>query len=172
MLPTITEIKHNLDGTTEHFDCYLLHRDPAYAVICYVSERSYTVAQATLPAGSLTIGHYWRGRAYVLWEMYTPRAELLGYYVHLCGDLNLGDRFVEWHDMSVDVWVGSDGHSEILDEDELERSVRTGQIGSAEAAKIRRLARQLQDELPTVTRQLRCFSPLELLTALSPRTCR
>lgn len=172
MLPAIKEIKHNLDGTTEHFDCHLLHREAGYVVLCYVSDRPYRIAGAKLPTGSLTIGHYRHGRAYIVWEMYTPEAELQGYYIHLCSEVDLGDGFVEWHDMSVDVWVGSDGRSEILDEEELGRSVRRGRIGSAEAAEVRDLARQLQNELPAIAQELGRFSPVELLATLSPRTCR
>ena len=172
VLPAIKEIKHNLDGTTEQFDCHLLHRDTAYVVLCYVSERAYEVAGAKLPAGSLTIGHYWRARAYIVWEMYNPQAELQGYYIHLCSDVKLDEGLVEWHDMSVDVWVGADGRSEILDEHELRRLVNTDRIGSAEAAEICDLARQLRNDLSAIAQELRRFSAVELLATLSPRTCR
>ena len=169
MLPAIEEIKHNLDGTIERFDCYLVHRDPHYVVLSYLSDRPYMAAGVRLPAGSLTIGHYRRGAKYIVWEMYNPQAELLGYYVHLCGDISLSDRCVEWHDMTVDVWLGSDGRSEILDEDELERSVEAGQIDPSEADMVRRRARRLRDETVTIARDIRRFNPGELLRTLSTR---
>lgn len=168
MLPAVEEVKHNLDGTTERFDCRLVHREPDYAVLGYVSDRAYTVAGMNLPAGSLTIGHYRRGNDYVVWEMYTPRAELLGCYVHLCGDISFSDERVEWRDMTVDVWLGSDGRSEILDEDELDRSVSAGQIGPDEAGRIRRRARRLRTERAAIAQQFRRFDPAELLAVLSP----
>lgn len=169
MLPPIEEIKHNLDGTTERFNCYLVHRGPEYVVLCYISDMPYAVAAADVPAGSLTIGHYRPGNDYVLWQMYTPQAELLGYYVHLCDEIRLGDRSVEWYDMVVDVWLGSDGRFEILDEDELERSVDVGRIGHAEANKIISRARQLKKNATGITQKLKHFDPAELLSALSPR---
>ena len=168
MLPAIEEIKRNLDGTIERFDCHLVHRDPGYVVLCYVSDRPYAVDGADIPAGSLTIGHYRPGSDYVLWQMYTPQAEPLGCYVHLCGEIRLGDRCVEWYDMTVDVWLGSDGRSEILDEDELERSVKAGQISPTEADRVIRRARQLQNDAADITQKLKHFDAAELLGALSP----
>ena len=167
MLPAIREIKHNLDGTTERFDCRLVHWDPDYVVLCYVSDRPYTVAGVNLAAGSLTIGHYRHGSDYVLWEMYTPQAELMGCYIHLCGDIRLSDGCVEWHDMTVDVWVGSDGRSEILDEDELERSVKRGQISPSEARNIRHRARRLSIEGAGIAREFERVDPAELLGGLT-----
>jgi predicted RNA-binding protein associated with RNAse of E/G family len=168
VLPPIEEIKHNLDGTTERFDCHLVHQAPDYVVLGYVSDRPYTVAGAEVPAGSLTIGHYRPGSDYVLWEMYTPQAEPLGYYVHLCGEIKLGDRCVEWHDMTVDVWLGSDGRPEILDEDELERSVKAGRISPSEGGMIRQRARRLRTEGAGIVREFKRFDPAELLATLSP----
>ena len=168
MLPPIEEIKHNLDGTTERFDCHLVHRDPDYVVLCYVSDKPYAVAGEDIPAGSLTIGHYRPGSDYVLWEMYTPQAEPLGYYVHLCGEIRLGDRCVEWHDMTIDVWLGSDARFEILDEDELERSVEAGQIGPTEADRILHRARRLRPEGAAIAQQFKRFDAAELLGLLSP----
>lgn len=170
MLPAVEEVKHNLDGSTERFDCRLVHRETGYAVLGYVSDRPYTVAGTELPAGSLTIGHYRPGNDYVLWEMYTPRAEMLGCYIHLCGEINLSDERVEWRDMTVDVWLGSDGRSEILDEDELDRSLTAGQIGPNEANRVRRRAKRLRTEGAAVAQQFKRFDPEELLAALSPHT--
>lgn len=166
-MPPIEEIKHNLDGTTERFDCHLVHQAPDYVVLGYVSDRPYTVAGAEVPAGSLTIGHYRPGSDYVLWEMYTPQAEPLGYYVHLCGEIKLGDRCVEWHDMILDVWLGSDGRFEILDENELERSVKEGQIGATEADRVIRRARRLQNDAAGITQKLKHLDAAELLGVLS-----
>jgi len=170
VLPAVEEVKHNIDGTTERFDCRLVHREPDYAVLGYVSDRPYLVAGTELPAGSLTIGHYRLGNDYVLWEMYTPRAELFGCYVHLCGEICLSDESVEWHDMTVDVWLGSDGRSEILDEDELDRSVRAGQIDPNEADAIRRRAKRLRTEGAAIAQQFKRFDPEKLLAGMLPST--
>jgi hypothetical protein len=167
VLPRITEIKRNLDGTVERFTCHLLYRDPEYRVICYVSDRAYTVAAAELPAGSLTIGHYSRGRGYILWEMYDPRGNLVGYYVHLSSDLKFGDRTVEWRDMTVDVWVRSDGDAEVLDEAELHQHVAAGHISSGEASRLCQRARELCTEVPTILQGFRRFRPDELFAMLS-----
>jgi predicted RNA-binding protein associated with RNAse of E/G family len=167
VLPSIEEIKHNLDGTTERFDCRLVHREPDYVVICYLSDRPYAVGDVSIPEGSLTIGHYRSGSDYVFWEMYTPQAEPLGYYVHLCGKISIGDRCVEWYDMTMDVWFGSDGRFKILDEDELESSVESGQIDPDEASRIRRRARRLRDKGAAIAQQFKRFDPMELLGSTS-----
>jgi len=169
-LPAIEEIKHNLDGTTQRFDCHLVHREPDYVILCYLSDRPYAVGGLDIPEGSLTIGHYRSGSHYVLWEMYMPQAEPLGYYIHLCGKISIGDRCVDWHDMTVDVWLGSDGRSKILDEDQLERSVESGQIDHGEASRIRRRARRLRDEGAAIAQEFKRFDAAELLGLLLPNT--
>ncbi len=160
------EIKHDLDGSTERFDCHLVYREPDYVVLCYRSDRRYAVGDVNIPEGSLTIGHYRSGSDYVFWEMYTPQAEPLGYYVHLCGNISIGDRCVEWYDMTVDVWLGSSGRSDILDEDELERSVEAGQVDAGEASRIRRRARRLRDEGAAIAQEFKRFDAAELLEVL------
>ncbi len=167
VIPRITEIKRNLDGTVERFACHMLHRDPEYVVLCYISDKTYTVADAELPAGSLTIGHYLRGRGYILWEMCAPHGDLVGYYVHLSTDLKFSDRTVEWRDMSVDVWVGSDGQCEVLDEAELHEHVAAGRISSGAASRLCQRARELCTEVPTIVRDLKRFRPDELFAMLS-----
>jgi len=167
VLPRITEIKRNLEGTVERFACRLLHRDSEYLVICYVSDRSYSVGGAELPVGSLTVGHYLRGREYILWEMYTPPGDVAGYYVHLCSDLTFGDRTVEWRDMSVDVWVGSDGRTEVLDEAELYEHVAAGHISSGEACRLCQRARELCTKVPSVVQRLKRFPPDKVFAMLS-----
>lgn len=166
MLPTIVETKRNLDGTTERFDCRLLHRDGEYLVLCYLSDRPYVVAGAALPEGSLTIGHYWRARDYIVWQMYSPRAELQGYYIHICRNVTFGKNSVEWEDMVVDVWVGANGKSLVLDEDELERSVQAGRILAPEARGVRDSARKVCAAASGIAQELRRFDPGDLLAAL------
>ena len=166
MLPTITETKHNLDSTTQRFECRLLYRDGDYLVLCYLSDRPYAAAGADLPEGSLTIGHYWPARDYIVWEMYNPRAELQGYYIHICRNVTFGENSVEWEDMAVDVWVGANGTSDVLDEDELEQSVQAGQIRAHEARGVRDNARNVCAAASGIARELRRFDPRDLLTSL------
>jgi len=136
-------------------------------VICYVSDRAYTVASAELPAGSLTVGHYMRGRGYILWEMYDPRGDLVGYYVHLSSDLKFNNRTVEWRDMSLDVWVGSDRYVEVLDEAELHEHVAAGHITAREASRLCQRARELCTQVPTIVQGLKRFRPGELFAKLA-----
>jgi len=166
VLPTITETKHNLDGTTQRFECRLLYRDGDYLVLCYLSDRPYAAAGADLPEGSLTIGHYRPARDYIVWEMYNPRAELQGYYIHICRNVTFGENSVEWEDMAVDVWVGTNGTSDVLDEDELERSVQAGRIRAHEARGVRDSAQELSAAPFGIAEELRHFDPGDLLTSL------
>ena len=166
MLPVISETKRNLDGTTQRFDCRLLHRDDEYLVLCYLSDRPYVAAGAALPEGSLTIGHYWRARDYIVWEMYNPRAELQGYYIHICRNVTFDENSVEWEDMAVDVWVSANGTSDVLDEDELERAVRAGRVDASEALSVRNSDQELSASASCIVREIRRFDPRDLLAAL------
>lgn len=166
MLPAIVETKRNLDGTTERFDCRLLHRDDEYLVLCYLSDRPYVAAGADLPEGSLTIGHYWRARDYIVWEMYNPRAEFQGYYIHICRNVTFDENSVAWQDMAVDVWVSANGTSDVLDEDELERAVQARRIDASEALSVRDSAQRLSASASSIAQELRRSDPRDLLAAL------
>jgi hypothetical protein len=166
MLPAIVETKRNLDGTTERFDCRLVHRDDEYLVLCYLSDKPYVAAGEDIPQGSLTIGHYWRGGDYIVWEIYNPRAGLQGYYIHICRNVTFGENSIEWEDMAVDVWVSANGTSRTLDEDELERSVQSGQVSISEARTILSRTDELRATASSIVAKLKRFDPRDLFAAL------
>jgi hypothetical protein len=151
--PRIREIKRHLNKPEEVYECELIHREPGYLVVRYVTDRAFEFGGITIPAGSRTVGHYRAGSDCVIWEMYEPSGEKLGTLVHLCRDLEIGDDYVSYLDLVLDLWFHPDGRYQVLDEDELADCVAQGRISDREAERLRWLADVLGHNLPVFVSQ-------------------
>ena len=135
---TIREVKRNLDKPDQEFLCHLLHREMGYVVLDYTTEQPYMAGDTVIPSGSRTVGHYWTGAGYVLWEMFGPEGDLLGYYIHFCRGPIVEDDRVEYTDLILDLWVDPDGTETVLDEDELRKALRFGLMTHEECGMVQR----------------------------------
>jgi predicted RNA-binding protein associated with RNAse of E/G family len=135
---TIQEVKRNLDKPDQTFLCRLLHREMGYVVLDYTTDRPYAAGETIIPSGSRTIGHYWAGAGYILWEMFGSEGSLLGYYIHFCRGPIVEDTLVEYTDLILDLWVDPDGTETLLDEDDLRKALRSGVITHEECGMVQR----------------------------------
>jgi hypothetical protein len=149
----IQEIRRHLDKPDEVYDCELIHREPGYVVLRYVTDRPFQFAGIFIPEGSRTVGHYRAGSDCVIWEMYEPSGDKLGTLVHLCRELEVDDDQVRYLDLVLDLWFHPDGSYEILDEDELSECVSRGLITDRDAERLRWLADVLGHNLPVFIRE-------------------
>ena len=149
----IREIKRHLNKSEEVYDCEVVHREPGYVVVRYVTDRPYQFCGITIPEGSRTVGHYRGGSDCVIWEMYGPAGDKLGTLVHLCRDLEIGEDYVRYLDLVLDLWFHPDGHYDILDEEELAECVIQGLISDRDAERLRWLAEVLAHNLPVFIRE-------------------
>jgi predicted RNA-binding protein associated with RNAse of E/G family len=114
----VTEIKRRLDGTEARFSCALLGRSSGWAALRYVVPAPVTVGGLRLPAGTETVGHYWTDRPYTAYHWLDRDGRTLGVYLNAASDVEIGDHFVRWQDLALDVLVTGHDHIEVLDDDE------------------------------------------------------
>lgn len=118
---TITERKTRLDGTVQEFTCESLFLEPdRRAVLRYVSDREWAIADTDMrvPAGTVTVAHYWTDRPYNVYH-WLVGGRTLAYYCNIVTDTRIDAELVAYTDLVVDVMLQPSGAADVLDEDEL-----------------------------------------------------
>ncbi len=116
---TITEVKRRLDGTSIEFACEPLLLEPGRrAILRYVLDRSWTVADVALAPGMVTVAHYWVDRPYNVYH-WLDGTHTVAYYVSVADATEIAADRVAYTDLVVDVLLRTSGASLVLDEDEL-----------------------------------------------------
>jgi uncharacterized protein DUF402 len=120
-LPSILEIKRTLDGREKRFDCRLLARaaDGRHAAVLWIAPEPMHVHGVDLPAGTVSVGHFWSDRHYNVYHWLDPAGQTLGYYFNICDQTRIGAGTIEWRDLIVDVLAIPGRRLDVLDEDEL-----------------------------------------------------
>lgn len=113
----VLEVKRTLSGEERAYLCQAIHLGPARAVLLYALPGPRQVAGLALPAGTVTVAHYWADRPYNVYHWIGPPGETLAYYFNLSGPVRIGAGRVEWEDLEVDVLVTPDRQVRVLDED-------------------------------------------------------
>jgi predicted RNA-binding protein associated with RNAse of E/G family len=72
-----------------------------------------------LPAGTISVGHFWTDRHYNVYHWLDRAGKTLGYYFNICDQTRIGAEIIEWRDLIVDVLALPAGRLDVLDEDEL-----------------------------------------------------
>ncbi|MDI9583850.1 MAG: DUF402 domain-containing protein [Acidobacteriota bacterium] len=129
----IQEQKRHVNKPDEYYFCDEVHREPGYLVLRYDVTRAGHIGPFEIPAGSVTIAHYRENTSYVLWEMWGPDRELIGYCYHICLPPEIGKDHVEYLDLLLDLWFGPDGKLTVLDEDEFLQAAIHGDISKEQA---------------------------------------
>jgi hypothetical protein len=120
-LPSILEIKHTLDGREKRFDCGLLALAPdgGHVAVLWVAPAAMHVHGVDLPAGTVSVGHFWRDRHYNVYHWLDPAGQTLGYYFNICDQTRIAAGLIEWRDLIVDVLAIPGGRLDVVDEHEL-----------------------------------------------------
>jgi hypothetical protein len=113
------EIRLHSHKPPQEFLCDLLHQEKKYAVLRYRSPEPYAFGPATIEEGTVTIAHYWEDRNYILWIFKKPDASLIGYLFHIVCDVEIGEDYIRYVDLELDIWFTPDGSPSVLDEDEV-----------------------------------------------------
>ena len=151
----IREIKRHLNKPDEMYECELMGREEGYVGIRYVSEGSGRIGEITIEAGSVTLAHYWEDRGYVLWDIRGPDGALIGYCFHICKDVEMGEDFVCYLDLLLDLWFGPDGEMTVLDEDEVQTCYEQGRIGDDEVAWIEKQKELVRQDFEGIVLEVR-----------------
>lgn len=120
------EIKYRLDGSVARFECLLLDFSDDEVVIMYELPRKGRVEDIVLPAGTLSFGYFWIGRQYNVYHWVTETGDTLGTYFNVCDETEIGEDFVSWRDLIIDLLVTPDGHCQVLDAEELPKDLDAG----------------------------------------------
>jgi hypothetical protein len=131
---SVLERKLRLDGSVQEWRCDLLALEPGrYAAVRYVlpEERALAGTDLVLPAGTVTIGHYWADRPYTAYHWLTGELTL-AVYCSVAELLEVGAELIAYRDLAVDLLIRPTGSCEVLDEHELP-------AGSPDAAAVARV---------------------------------
>ena len=145
--PEIIETKENLAGTQKTFTCRVISSACDHVVVLFVAEAPITVANLTLPAGTVTFGHFWTDRPYNVYHWLNPEGATVGLYFNIACDTRIGDHELYWRDLTLDVLVLPQQDPVVLDRDEL----------AADMPKA--LATQIEDSLQALLRDLPHLPP-------------
>ena len=120
-LPAILEIKRTLDGREKRFDCRLLSLAPdaSHVAVLWVAPDAMHVHGVDLPAGTVSVGHFWTDRHFNVYHWLDPDGGTLGYYFNICDQTRITAGVIEWRDLIVDVLALPGGRLDVLDEHEL-----------------------------------------------------
>jgi predicted RNA-binding protein associated with RNAse of E/G family len=120
-LPAILELKRTLDGREKRFDCRLLTvaSDRHHAAVLWVAPAAMHVHGVDLPAGTVSVGHFWTDRHYNVYHWLDGAGETLGYYFNICDQTRIDAERIDWRDLTVDVLALPGGRLDVLDEHEL-----------------------------------------------------
>ncbi len=133
---TVLERKVRLDGSVEEWECELLVLDPGrYAAVRYVlpEERSLAGTLLVLPAGTVTIGHFWDDRPYTAYHWLSGE-QTLGVYCSVAELLDVEPDGIVYLDLAVDVLFLPGGEVSVLDEHELPSDIERETLKTIEEA--------------------------------------
>ncbi len=134
--PRITEVKRQLDGSEQRFDCELVHRSAALVIVCYEMRRADQRPDRWLDS----YGFFWPRRPYNCYHIVRPQSgEVVLSRFDLLRDVDLGTPGeVGYTDLLLDLRVERDG-PRWEDDDELAEAVAAGRVTAAERAHIERV---------------------------------
>jgi hypothetical protein len=118
-LPSIVEFKHTLAGAEKRFECRLLSRTATHLAVLWVAPAPMHVHGVDLPAGTVSIGHFWTDRNYNVYHWLSSDRSTVGYYFNIADRTSWDAERLDWRDLVVDVLALPAGRLDVLDEDEL-----------------------------------------------------
>jgi len=153
---TIMEIKHNLDGREERYECELLLRTDAAALVRFVFHQNepHEDGPFRLPTGDIvTLAAFWENRPYLIYRLLDDRRELIGHRFDVCEDVRVGEE-IHWTDLLLDVWMPPGGPVYVLDEAEVAEAEQSGRMTERQAAIVWPTKQFLQRHAPDVVADL------------------
>ena len=133
---TVLERKVRLNGSVEEWTCELMALEPGrYAAVRYVlpEERRLGGTALVLPAGTVTIGHFWADRTYTAYHWLSGE-RTLGVYCSVAELLEVEPEGIVYLDLAVDVLFLAGGGVSVLDEHELPSDIERETLRTIEEA--------------------------------------
>jgi hypothetical protein len=118
-LPAILEVKRTLAGAEKLFECRVLARSATHLAVLWIAPAAMHVHGVDLPAGTVSIGHFWTDRNYNVYHWLNDDRSTIGYYFNIADRTSWTAERLEWRDLVIDVLATPAGRLDVLDEDEL-----------------------------------------------------
>jgi hypothetical protein len=134
----VLETKLTLDGRTQTFTCAGLLVSPRQAVVRFDHTGERRAGGFFFPAGSHTLGFFWRSRPYNCYRIAGPDGAVIAHRFDVVDRVSIAPGSVRYRDLLLDVWVGPSGGARVEDEEEVDEARRQGLLT---AAMIRRIER-------------------------------
>ena len=147
---SIEEVKVRLDGTPEPFTCELVRHDERGMIIRWRNEAEFVAGEYRLPAGSLTIAFYWRGRRHNLYRPEDAAGHVICHRLDIIEPPLFEAGRLTFRDMVLDILVPPDGPARLEDEDELAEAVASGLLTKGAASELLDYARSLLPRTPEI----------------------
>lgn len=89
-------------------------------MVRYVTDREWRIGaiEMKVPAGTVTLGHFWVDRPYNVYHWLVDR-RTLAYYCSIATDTTIAAELIAYTDLTLDVLIRPNGEATVLDEDEL-----------------------------------------------------
>ena len=126
MTGRVWETKIALDGRKVTFPCRALDLHVGEdAVLLFRTPRAWIVEAHAIrvPAGSYSFGYFWVDRNVNAYHWVRKDGTSLGVYFNVATDTRITATEVIWRDLALDYWVGADGLTVFLDEDEVPKDL-------------------------------------------------
>ncbi len=139
----VLETKHTLDGRAQTFSCSAVLLSERLAVVRFEHSGAREVGGFRIPAGSHTLGFFWRWRPYNCYRMAGPDGRVIAYRFDVVDRVRISADHVSYHDLLLDIWVSPAGETSVEDEDEVEAATAAGLLSRAQRERIERTQRWL-----------------------------
>ena len=134
----VLETKQTLDGRAQTFACDGLLLSPRLAVVRFDHPGERRAGGFFFPAGSYTLGFFWRSRSYNCYRIAGPDAVVIAYRFDVVERVRIGPGSVSYRDLLLDIWVSPGGGLLVEDEDEVAAAWDDGLLTPAQVARIER----------------------------------
>jgi hypothetical protein len=118
-LAPILEVKRTLAGGEKRFDCRVLARGDRHLAVLWIAPSAMHVHGLELPAGTVSVGHFWTDRNYNVYHWLNRSHSTIGCYFNIADETAWTADRLTWRDLVVDVLATPAGRLDVLDEDEL-----------------------------------------------------
>ncbi len=141
----VIERKVKPDGGVREYVCELLHAGAGLMVVRFeMAEGGAAFGPPfEVPAGSWSLGFFWKRRPHNLYRMRGPDGAVLGHRIDALTDVRFSEDAVTYRDLALDWWVLPDDTLIEEDRDEFEALVAAGALSAGDAAAANEASRQV-----------------------------
>lgn len=136
--PLVVETKYTLDGRAQTFTCTGVLLTPRLVIVRFDHPSARRTRGFFFPAGSFTLGFFWRRRAYNCYRIAGPDGGVIAYRFDVVERVRIAAGHVGYHDLLLDVWVSPEGQIAVEDDDEVAAAAAAGLLSTRQLATIER----------------------------------